>query len=71
LFKLSLSDMDLEIMEKSSVVRHSVKGGRGEYYRTTIPKKICEKLGLQPGDVLAWEIEERNGRKVAVLRKLE
>jgi len=67
---LSLSDIDLEIMEKSSVVRHSVKG-KGEYYRTTIPKKISEMLELQPGDVLAWEVEERDGRKVAVIRKLE
>jgi len=63
--------MNFEIMEKSSVVRHSVKGGRGEYYRTIIPKKVCEELGLQPGDVLAWDIEKRNGRKVAVIRKME
>jgi len=39
--------------------------------RAVIPKEICEELGLQPGDVLAWDIEERDGRKVAILRKME
>ena len=39
--------------------------------RAVIPKDICEELGLRPGDVLAWDVEERGGRKVAVLRKLE
>jgi len=39
--------------------------------RAVIPKEICEELGLRPGDVLAWDVEERGGRKVAVLRKLE
>jgi len=39
--------------------------------RAVIPKEICEELGLQPGDVLAWDVEKRHGRKVAVIRKLE
>ena len=55
---------------KSTVTRIGGKG-RERYLKTIIPIEIIEKLGLQPGDVLAWEIEERNGRKVAVLRKLE
>lgn len=39
--------------------------------RAVIPKEVCEELGLQPGDVLSWDVEKRNGRKVAVVRKLE
>jgi len=39
--------------------------------RAVIPKEIVEELGLQPGDVLAWDVEERDGRKVAVIRRLE
>ena len=38
--------------------------------RAVIPKEICEELGLRPGDVLAWDVEKRQGRKVAVVRKL-
>jgi len=55
---------------KSTVTRI---GGRGRerYLKTIIPVEIIEELNLQPGDVLAWEIEKRNGRKVVVLRKLE
>ncbi|MCD6593456.1 AbrB/MazE/SpoVT family DNA-binding domain-containing protein [Candidatus Bathyarchaeota archaeon] len=43
----------------------------GKYLRTSIPIEIVKALDLKAGDVLAWEIEERDGRKVAVLRKLE
>ena len=38
---------------------------------TSIPASIVDALGIEPGNVLAWEIEERDGRKVAILRKLE
>jgi len=57
-------------MEKSTVVRHSIKG-KGDYFRTTIPKEICEGLGLKEGDVLGWEIAELDGRKVIIIRRLE
>jgi len=38
---------------------------------TSIPATIVDALGIEPGNILAWEIEERDGRKVAILRKLE
>jgi len=38
---------------------------------TSIPASIADALGIEPGNILAWEIEERNGRKVAVIKKLE
>ena len=43
----------------------------GKYLRTSIPTEIVKALNLKAGDVLAWKIEERDDRKVAVLRKLE
>ena len=55
---------------KSTVTRIGGKG-KERYLKTTIPIEIIEELGLQPGDVLAWDIEKRNGRKVAVIRKME
>ena len=55
---------------KSTVTRIGGKG-RERYLKTIIPVEIIEELNLQPGDVLAWKIEERDDRKVAVLRKLE
>ena len=38
---------------------------------TSIPATIVDALGIEAGSILAWEVEERDGRKVAVLRKLE
>jgi len=55
---------------KSTVTRIGGKG-RERYLKTIIPIEIIQKLGLQPGDVLAWEIVEREGRRVAVIRRLE
>ena len=43
----------------------------GKYLRTSIPSEIVAELGLKAGDVLAWEVVERGGRKVALIRKLE
>jgi len=62
--------MNHEMVLKSTVTRIGGKG-RERYLKTIIPIEIIEELGLQPGDVLAWEIEERDGRKIAVIRKLE
>ena len=43
----------------------------GKYLRTSIPIEIVKTLNLKAGDVLAWEVQEKDGRKVAILRKLE
>ena len=39
--------------------------------KAVIPKEVVKELGIQVGDVLAWEIREVEGRRVAVIRKLE
>mgnify|MGYP005647351467 CR=1 FL=1 len=62
--------MSCGMVLKSTVTRIGGKG-RERYLKTIIPIEIIEELGLRPGDVLAWDVEERGGRKVAVLRKLE
>jgi len=43
----------------------------GKYLRTSIPTEIVKALNLKVGDVLSWEVMERGGRKMAVIRKLE
>jgi len=43
----------------------------GKYLRTSIPVEIVKALNLKVGDVLSWEIMKKDGRKVAILRKLE
>ena len=37
--------------------------------RTTIPAHIVDKLGLDAGDTLDWDIDKIDGRWVAVLSK--
>ena len=59
-----------EMVLKSTVTRIGGKG-RERYLKTIIPIEVIEELGLQAGDVLAWEVVERGGRKVALIRKLE
>jgi len=39
--------------------------------RTTIPEHIVETLGIHVGDVLDWTVEEKKGKKVTVVRRLE
>ncbi len=39
--------------------------------RTTIPKDITNECNIHIGDILYWEIEEKNGKKKIVIRKLE
>ncbi len=53
---------------KSHVVRASP---RSESLRTTIPKDVVRELGIKLGDVLDWEIEGGDGKKIARVRKLE
>jgi len=55
---------------KSTVTRIGGKG-RERYLKTIIPIEVIDALSLQPGDVLAWEIEERDGRRVVIVRRLE
>jgi len=57
---------------KSTVTRIGGKGkARERYLKTIIPIEVIEELGLQPGDVLAWSIESRNGYKIAIVRKMD
>ena len=44
---------------------------RGKYYRVSLPSEVAEYLDLEEGDVLSWEPDKRNGKKVVVVRKLE
>ena len=37
--------------------------------RTTIPAHVADKLGLDAGDTLDWDIDKIDGRWVAVLSK--
>jgi len=39
--------------------------------RTTIPLEIAKELGITIGSAIAWEIREIEGRRVAVIRRLE
>ena len=41
------------------------------FYNIYIPKKIVAHLGLKKGDKVIWEVVEDNGRKYAIIRKLE
>ncbi len=38
--------------------------------RTTIPKHIAKKLGLEPGIHLKWDTDKIDGKWVAVFRKV-
>ena len=44
---------------------------RGKYYRVSLPQEVVEYLELEEGDVLSWEPDKRDGRKVMIVRKLE
>lgn len=44
---------------------------RGKYYRVSLPQEVVEYLGLEEGDILSWEPDTRDGRKVVIVRKLE
>jgi len=39
--------------------------------RLQVPAPIIRELNLEVGDVVIWDIEERNGEKVAILKKME
>ena len=44
---------------------------RGKYYRVSLPQEVVEYLELEEGDVLSWEPDKRDGKKVMIVRKLE
>ena len=37
--------------------------------RLVVPAFIIRELNLEVGDVVIWDIEERDGEKVAILKK--
>jgi len=37
--------------------------------RLVVPAFIIRELGLEVGDVVTWMVEERDGEKVAILKK--
>ena len=39
--------------------------------RLVVPAFIIRELGLEVGDTVIWTVEERDGEKVAVLKKEE
>ena len=39
--------------------------------RLVVPAFIIRELGLEVGDVVTWTVEERDGEKVAILKKEE
>ena len=44
---------------------------RSQSVRTTIPKHIAKKLGLEPGVVVAWDTDKVGGKWVATIEKKE
>jgi bifunctional DNA-binding transcriptional regulator/antitoxin component of YhaV-PrlF toxin-antitoxin module len=54
----------------STVLAH-VTSNSSMFYNIYIPKKIVAHLGLKKGDKVIWEMVEDNGRKYAIIRKLE
>ena len=60
--------MSKSLRAKSMVTRATTTS---RSLRTTIPVKIVDELGIEDGDVLDWRVEERDGHKVAVIKKLE
>lgn len=37
--------------------------------RSTIPEDIVNELGVKPGDVLIWSLEEQRGKKFVSVEK--
>lgn len=44
---------------------------RGKYYRISLLSEVVEYLELVEEDVLSWEPDKRDGRKIMIVRKLE
>ncbi|MFO7966236.1 MAG: hypothetical protein R6U44_01385 [Archaeoglobaceae archaeon] len=56
-------------MAITSKVSYSKKGTNS--LKTIIPKGIAQLLDLEHGEYVEWDIENRNGEKVAILRKID
>lgn len=56
-------------MTIKSKVSYSKKGFKS--LKTIIPKGIVQLLDLDNGDELEWDIENRNGEKVAIVKKIK
>ena len=52
-------------MERSSLIRASAKS---ESLRATVPKGIVSFLKLKIGETLVWEMEIKNGERVAIVK---
>ena len=52
-------------MEKSSLTKASAKS---ESLRTTVPKGIVSFLKLENGETLVWDMEIKNGDRVALVK---
>ena len=37
--------------------------------RATIPEDVVKDLGIMPGDVLIWSVEEQRGKKIVSVEK--
>ena len=44
---------------------------RGKYFRVSLPLEVVKYLELEEGDILSWEPDIRDGKKVMTVRKLE
>ena len=51
--------------EESSLTRASAKSGS---LRATVPKGIVSFLKLKTGEILEWEMEIKNGERVALVK---
>ena len=53
--------------------KKKIEGGKVKTWgiRYPVPAPVLKAIGLNVGDDVEWEIEERKGKKVAVLSKKE
>jgi len=57
------------IEERTSIVNRARRGSNS--LKATIPQVIAEAMNLKPGELLLWEIEEIDGEKVIVIKRLK
>ncbi len=39
--------------------------------RTTIPEEVCAECGIYAGDLLAWSVIRKNGKRNMLVRKID
>lgn len=54
--------------EKSTVAKANSKSPS---IRTTIPEKIAREMKLEVGDILDWELDMQDHRRIMRVKKLE